>query len=157
VDGTDGAHLSTLVMTQTQGNNDLHGATDVRIPVLHQHLGTEREIINGLRNDLNALHERMNDMQRMLEACMDVQLELQQSVRQEVYSALNRSINSGGACENAICNDPSASSPGKGGGCFLCCDDGLESLPNRSVHMYVCSKCAEKINWSKLKESVRHS
>ncbi|GJU10279.1 hypothetical protein Tco_1132675 [Tanacetum coccineum] len=36
-----------------------------------------------------------------------------------------------GACENAICNDPSASSPGKGGCCFLCYDDGLESLPNR--------------------------
>ncbi|GJS60503.1 protein root UVB sensitive 6 [Tanacetum coccineum] len=32
----------------------------------------QREIINGLRNDLNALHERMNDMQRMLQACMDV-------------------------------------------------------------------------------------
>ncbi|GJW92100.1 hypothetical protein Tco_0169653 [Tanacetum coccineum] len=155
VDGTEGAHPSTVVSTQTQGNNDLHGATDVLIPVLHQHLGTEREIINGLRNDLNALHERMNDMQRMLEACMDVQLELQQSVRQEVYSALNRSINSGGACANATGNDPSASSPG--GGCFLCCDDGLESLPNRSVHMYICSKCAEKVNWSKLKESVRHS
>ncbi|GJZ98934.1 S-adenosyl-L-homocysteine hydrolase, partial [Tanacetum coccineum] len=35
------------------------------------------------------------------------------------------------ACENAICNDPSASNPGRGGVCFLCCDDGLESFPNR--------------------------
>lgn len=157
VDGTEGAYPSTLVMTQTQGNNDLHGATDVRIPVIHQHLGTEGEIINGLRNDLNALHERMNDMQRMLEACMDVQLELQRSVQQEVYSALNRSINSGGACEDGIYDDHSGSSPAKGGVCFLCCDNGLESLPDRSVHMYICSKCAEEINWSKLKESARHS
>ena len=39
VHNTEGASPSTLVMTQTQGNNDLYGATDVRIPVIHQHLG----------------------------------------------------------------------------------------------------------------------
>ncbi|GJV70163.1 hypothetical protein Tco_1485672 [Tanacetum coccineum] len=40
VDGTKGVHPSTLDMTQTQGNNDLHGATDVRMRVIHQHIGT---------------------------------------------------------------------------------------------------------------------
>lgn len=138
------------------GIEDVDSTQGVPIPDFHhQHLATNREIINGLRIDMNTLQQRMNDMQKMLEACMDMQLALQQSVHQEIYPALNGSANSrAGGSEDGMWNYQSKSSP-ENGVCFICCDDGFESLTHRSADMYICSKCAQKVNWSKLKESVR--
>ncbi|KAK1429143.1 hypothetical protein QVD17_11346 [Tagetes erecta] len=108
---------------------------------INQHSTTDWEIINDLRMDMAILQERMNSMQTTLETCMKMQFELQRSVQQEVSSALNRSFNSGEENLQA---------------CFLCCDSGFDSSANRCGPVYVCSNCAEKINWSKVKESVRH-
>ncbi|XP_058755050.1 uncharacterized protein LOC131628205 isoform X2 [Vicia villosa] len=105
------------------------------------------EMINDLRLDMARLHQRMNSMQKMLETCMDMQLELQRSIRQEVSAALNRS----GIHE---CDSPVDSSKWecvRKGLCCICGEGNIDSLLYRCGHLCTCSKCANELLQSRRK------
>lgn len=121
---------------------------------LHQRMGvSEWDIINELKVDMAVLHQRMNDMQRMLQACMEMQVELQRSVRQEVSAALNRSAGSTDVdvCGDGFLNDESKWDKVRKGICCLCSNNNIDSLLYRCGHMCTCSKCAEKLVHEKAK------
>ncbi|XP_047977428.1 uncharacterized protein LOC125219487 [Salvia hispanica] len=136
---------STLFEASQQLWDEDLQVTDCARHHLNQQFGTEWEVINILRIDMARLLQRMNNMKGMLEACMDLQIELQRLLHQEVSAALNRPISSEDAPKDNRVHDESQLDHVKRGICCVCQHSKIDSLLYRCGHMCTCTNCAENL------------
>ncbi|CAL4912130.1 unnamed protein product [Urochloa decumbens] len=100
------------------------------------------DAIHVLRDELSGVQRGMSSMQQMLEACMEMQIELQRSIKQEVSAALNLIT---GEETSRDGEDGSQWKLARKGTCCICCDNQIDSLLYRCGHMCTCSKCAGEL------------
>ncbi|WMV35770.1 hypothetical protein MTR67_029155 [Solanum verrucosum] len=129
---------------QINSESNPFAMTSLHVEPSLQLIGTDWEIIHELRNDMVRLQQRMNNMQKMFEKCMEMQVELQRTVHQNVSAALNRYACSTDidACEDSV---QSKWDNVRKGICCLCSNSSIDALLYRCGHMCTCLKCAEKL------------
>ncbi|XP_077253460.1 uncharacterized protein LOC143892613 isoform X2 [Tasmannia lanceolata] len=105
------------------------------------HHSFEMELIYDLKEDVLRIHQEVSDLRKSIEACMDMQVELQRSIKQEISDAINRS---GGAGEPLHYSNWV---PMRKGSCCICYEMQVDSLLYRCGHMCTCFKCAHELQW----------
>lgn len=112
-------------------------------PPLHRPSYTDGESISELRADVSRLQQGMADLHRVMETCLEMQLDLQRSLRQELAGALQQMYEGKVIPEEAI--DGSKWVSVKRGICCVCCDKNIDSLLYRCGHMCTCLNCASQL------------
>ncbi|GFQ00819.1 protein neuralized [Phtheirospermum japonicum] len=103
------------------------------------------ELIYDLRGHMQQLHQEMAELRKSIKCCVDMQIELQRSIKKEVATALQHSvtIEAKNARRSAMTKVTST-----GGRCCVCCKMQVDTLLYRCGHMCTCFKCAHKLHWS---------
>ncbi|KAK4723267.1 hypothetical protein R3W88_026046 [Solanum pinnatisectum] len=101
------------------------------------HPSTEMELIYEMRGHMEQLHQEIFEIRRSMKSCMNMQMKLQHSIKQDVAAAISQlGQNSRGY------SDKKSSNKGK---CCICNEEPVDSLLYRCGHMCTCFLCAHEL------------
>lgn len=101
----------------------------------------EMKLIHGLMGHMEQLHQEMSEIRRAIINCIDMQVKLQNSIKDEVVTAFNQL----GKKDNV--KSPSGDECKSKRNCIMCHDKLVNALLYRCGHMITCYKCAQELQW----------
>ncbi|KAK9149956.1 hypothetical protein Syun_008265 [Stephania yunnanensis] len=111
---------------------------------LTNHSSLEIDLIYDLRGHLASLHQEMAELRKSMKSCMEMQMTLRSSIKQEVAAAVSHSLH--GEAKESFKQVQS-----KKGNCCICYEMKIDSLLYRCGHMCTCFNCANELQWSSSK------
>ncbi|CAL5213899.1 unnamed protein product [Lathyrus oleraceus] len=96
------------------------------------HQSIDMEFIYDMRGQMEQLFREMSELRKTLKYCTDMNMQLQQSQKQEVHKVR----------EKKFTNKTS-----KKGKCCICNENKVNAVLYRCGHMCACFKCASELQW----------
>lgn len=100
----------------------------------------EMELIYDLRSHMEQIYSEMSELRKSITSCVDMQMKLQHSIREEVSAAISHT--------DRMERKDSNRRQQKKGNCCICYEKKVDSLLYRCGHMCTCFKCAHELQWS---------
>ncbi|XP_020232539.1 ras guanine nucleotide exchange factor Y [Cajanus cajan] len=98
------------------------------------HHSIEMELMYDLRGQMEQLYQEISELRKTIKGCVDMQMQLQQSMNQEVHPVKKE--------EKKPHKTP------KKGNCCVCYEMKVDSVLYRCGHMCACLKCANELQWN---------
>ncbi|XP_065071416.1 uncharacterized protein LOC135696069 [Rhopilema esculentum] len=106
--------------------------------------GTQRQ---QLTTEVNSLKTQMDEMKRMLQTTLEIQMETQRSIRQEVSAVFAAFMEQVGQASGSVSSNQfriperDLSGPVSAGSCVICLDNQVDTVLYQCGHMCVCNMC----------------
>ncbi|XP_059285103.1 uncharacterized protein LOC132038448 [Lycium ferocissimum] len=133
----DSYHLPSNSLPQSQSSNIYSHHNQQCSSTCHPSI--EMELIYELRGHMEQLHQEIFEIRRSINSCMNMQMKLQSSIKQEVAAAITQS--------GPMIGSNSDKKGKNRANCCICYEQQVDSLLYRCGHMCTCFRCAHELLW----------
>ncbi|KAK4347695.1 hypothetical protein RND71_034034 [Anisodus tanguticus] len=133
----DSYHLPSNSLPQSQSSNIYSHHNQQCSSTCHPSI--EMELIYELRGHMEQLHQEIFEIRRSINSCMNMQMKLQSSIKQEVAAAITQS--------GPMFGSNSDKKGANRANCCICYEQQVDSLLYRCGHMCTCFRCAHELLW----------